>query len=83
MDNKCIELVRKDEGARSPNSVLRGCLGMFDSVIVAGYSKPEHGDDTIIIYACEGITEEMMALISLKLQHISNIGWEKGKHLND
>jgi hypothetical protein len=56
---------------------------MFDSVIVAGYSKPEHGDDTIIIYACEGITEEMMALISLKLQHISNIGWVKEEHLND
>ena len=72
-----LELITKEESADSPNSVLRNCLGVFDKVIVAGYGEQENGESDIIIYACNGITEEEMALISLKLQKIANMSWVK------
>ena len=81
--NNLIELVTKEDGARTPNSVLRNCLGVFDKVIVAGYGKQENGEPDIIVYACEGITEEEMASLSLKLQTIANTGWIKEEDIHD
>lgn len=70
-----ISLVQKEEKEGSPNRILRSCLNVFDSVIVAGYSLDEDNNEKIQIYACEGITEERMALISLKLARLSEMGW--------
>lgn len=71
-----ISLVPRDEKERSPNKVLRRCLDVFDSVVVAGYGTDENGEKNILVYACENITEEKMALISLRLSRIAEIGWE-------
>ena len=73
-----ISLVPRDEKERSPNSVLRGCLDVFDSVVIAGYGTDENGEQNILVYACENMTEEKMALISLKLSRIAETGWEDG-----
>lgn len=72
-----ISLVPRDEKERSPNRVLRSCLDRFDSVVIAGYGTYENGEQHILVHACENMTEEQMALISLKLARIAEIGWEE------
>lgn len=73
-------LINDETDTRAPNNVLRGCVNVFEKVIVAGYTVNE-GD--INIYACANISEADMALIAVKLQATANAGWIKEEECGD